>query len=141
MGERLLGAKWVRRHSRGLSFFAGGLFPRNGALTSRSESAWTHSTLVPHVAHAEGGGGGTEGVPDELEDTDEEETAEHALTWRLRFCPDHGGANGGAAAEQWYARGRGKRTAWGWGWGKERPERPCCVFCICRAVDDGGIVR
>jgi hypothetical protein len=111
MGERLLGANLMRRHSYALSFFRGGLFPYDeGALTSRPETAWAQSASMPHVVHAERSRGSTEGVPYQLENANEEETAKYALGCRLGFGPD-GRANGRATTEQWYASGRREGTA------------------------------
>ena len=106
MGKRLLGANLLCRQIHALSSFNGRLLTHDGAPASRSESAWVQSAFVPQVVHAEGGRGGTEGMPDELQDTNEEETAKDAPARRLGLGPDGGGANGGATTERWCANGR-----------------------------------
>lgn len=106
MGKRLLGANPLCRQIHALSSFNGRLFlTHDGAPASRPESAWVQSAFVPQVVHAEGGRGGTEGMPDEFQDTNEEETAKDALVRRLGLGPD-GGAKGGATTERWCASGR-----------------------------------
>jgi len=105
MGKRSLGANLLRRQIHALSSLDGRLLTHDGAPASRPESAWVQTASVPQVVHSEGGRGGTEGVPDELQDPNEEDTAKHALARRLGFGAD-GGADGGATTEHWCARGR-----------------------------------
>jgi hypothetical protein len=87
-----------RGHRDTVSFIGGELFPHCGALTPSPKPPWARPTSVPHVVHAEGGRSGTEGLPDKLKETNEEEASKQALAYRLGFCPD-GRANRGAATK------------------------------------------